>query len=959
MPTHTKKPTKFHPKKLKLLLKPLIWGVLIVAIASLVGGISVFAFFAKDLPNPEKISQRKIDESTKIYDRTGKVLLYEIHGEEKRTIIPADQIPDSIKKATIAIEDKDFYQHKGFDFTGIIRAVFANLRGKARKQGGSTITQQFIKNSVLTSDKTFTRKIKEVILSIELERKFSKDEILTMYLNEIPYGSNAYGVEAASRTFFGKSAKELTTHESAMLAALPKAPTYYSPYGSHTEELKGRQEWVLTRMHELGYITQEEMNQSKKEKLVVQPQREFIKAPHFVMYVKEYLSDKYGEETIEQGGLQVITTLDWEKQQIAEEAVKAGVEKVEKKYNATNGALVAMDPKTGQILAMVGSKDYFNLENDGNVNVAIMPRSPGSSFKPYEYAAAFKKGFTPDTILFDLETEFGTNGQSYKPQNYDGNTRGPLSMRQALSMSLNIPAVKALYLAGINNTIDLVESMGITTLKDRERYGLALALGGGDVKLLEHVSAYTVFANEGIKNSHTPILKVTSAKGKVVEEFNPKDERVLDEEVARQISDVLSDNEARTPVFGPRSKLILSDRPVAAKTGTTQDYRDGWTMGYTPTLVTGVWVGNNKAGNYMKRGADGSVVAAPIWNEFMTKAHKGAPVDNFNKPKHESTKKAILDGKFENEITLKIDKVSGKIATDLTPPELVEEKTYKEVHSILYYVDKEKPRDKKPANPNLDHQFVNWEGPVLAWAQSKGYNQSIPTENDDVHVTQNEPVVTILNPQPNASVATPILNIEVKAEAPLGIKQVDFFLDDNLLGTNNTSPYTFSVNLPYNETEPKHKITVKAYDNAGNKKSAEVGFENSVGDKTKPEATLLPVLASEVVLGKIPLKATVIDKESGIKKVEFYYYQQDSNGNNSGNGNSDNKQKPENTVPVATPLQTTPKFIGSVSPTDSINSVYSINWDISAIPPGTIYIYATAIDNASNKQSSNEISVVR
>lgn len=957
-------PTKrFNKKNLKRIMKIAVYTTIILCVLGAIGSVSVFAYFAKDLPTPDKINQRKIVESTKIYDRTGTVLLYEVHGEEKRTIIPADQIPKNIKDATVAIEDKDFYQHHGFDITGFTRAVFTNLRGKRIRQGGSTITQQFVKNSVLTSEKTFTRKIKELILSLEMERKFSKDQILAMYLNEIPYGSNSYGVESASQTYFAKPATQLKLHEAAMLAALPKAPTYYSPYGTHVEDLKGRQEWVLTRMHELGYISKEEMEQAKQEKLTIQPQREQIKAPHFIMYVKEYLSDKYGEEVVEQGGLKVVTTLDWEKQKIAEEAVKSGIEKVDKKYHATNGALVAIDPKTGHILAMVGSKDYFDIERDGNVNVSIMPRSPGSSFKPYEYAMAFKKGFRPDTILFDLDTEFGTGGSSYRPQNYDGNTRGPLSMRQSLAMSLNIPAVKTLYLAGINNTIDLVESFGITTLKDRQRYGLALALGGGDVKLLEHTAAFSVFANEGLKNDHTSIIKVTSGNGKVLEEFAPKNKRVLDEEVARQINDVLSDNDARTPVFGPRSKLILPDRPVAAKTGTTQDYRDGWTMGFTPSLVTGVWVGNNKAGDYMKRGADGSVVAAPIWNEFMAKSLKGTVVESFNKPKNEPAKKAVIDGKFENEVTLKIDKISGKIATDLTPPELVEERTYKEIHSILYYTDKDNPRGKNPDNPQTDPQFSNWEGPVIAWAQSKGYNQSIPTEYDDVHTEKNEPVVEILNPQPNEVIKTSILEVQIKAQAPLGMKQVDLFLDDTLVSTDSTEPYSASVTFPYNAFETQHAITVNAYDTAGNKKTQSVSFSIDMSDITKPDITLSAITPAEIALGDIELKAIASDKGSGIRKVDFYYYMgEDNNGSNgNGNGNNNSNQNNQDTTPLPiTPNKSetfTPKLIGSTI--TQVNGIYKINWKLVNIPAGKITVYAIATDNAGNNQTSNEVNLVK
>lgn len=958
------KKAKVHTRNWKRIFKLSIFIGITLVILGTVFALGAFAYFAKDLPTPEKINQRKVAESTKIYDRTGTALLYEIHGEEKRTVIANERIPKTVKLATISIEDKDFYQHHGMDFTGIIRAVFANLRGKGIRQGGSTITQQFIKNSILTSERTFARKVKELILSIELERKFSKDEILTMYLNEIPYGSNAYGIEAASQTYFGKQALDLKLHEATMLAALPKAPTYYSPYGTHIEALKGRQEWILTRMHELGHISKEEMEQAKKEKLVILPQREPIKAPHFVMYVKQYLGDKYGEDIVEQGGLRVVTTLDWGKQQIGEEAVKNGVAKVEKKYHATNAALVAIDPRTGQILSMVGSKDYFDIEHDGNVNVAIMPRSPGSSFKPYEYAAAFKKGYSPNTILFDLDTEFGTNGRSYKPQNYDGNTRGPLTMRQSLAMSLNIPAVKTLYLAGINNTIDLVESFGITTLQDRQRYGLALALGGGDVKLLEHAAAFSVFADEGMKHETTPIIKITDSKGKTLEEFKAKEQRVLDEEVARQINDVLSDNDARTPIFGPRSKLILPDRPIAAKTGTTQDYRDGWTMGFTPSLVTGVWVGNNKAGDYMKRGADGSVVAAPIWNEFMAKSLQGTRVEEFTKPKNEPAKKSVLDGKFENEVTLKVDTMSGKIATEKTPSELIEERTYKEVHSILYYVDKDKPKDKKPENPALDPQFANWEGPVLAWAQSKGYNQSIPTEFDTIHTSENEPIVEIINPKPQEIITTSILDIQVQARAPLGMKQVDFFVDGTLLSTDGVEPYTTTATFPFSESATPHTLTIKAYDTAGNKKIIEIPFSADLNDIIKPSIALSPITATEISATEIMLYALATDQESGIKKVDFYFYKSVEENNNDLDNNADNNIEIDSgqlisQLSPSTPGKSesfSPKLIGSITVPIPTTNTYRVSVKLTSLPAGKINFYAVATDNAGNTQTSNETS---
>jgi len=726
-----------------------------------IGMVGIFAYFAKDLPNPEQITERRMVESTKIYDRTGKILLYDVHGEEKRTVIPFEEIPQQAKDATLVIEDDNFYHHFGLDWKGILRAAWANFRGQKIAQGGSTITQQFIKNAILTSERTFTRKIKEAILAIEMEIKYSKDEIFDFYLNQVPYGSNAYGIEAAAQTFFNKNAKDLILAENALLAALPKAPSYYSPYGSHFNELKARQEYVLERMNKFGYITEEELNEAKKEELEFNPAASGIKAPHFVMYVQEYLEEKYGN--MEKAGLKVYTTLDWELQQIAEETIAEGVKQNIKNFNAHNAALVSIDPKTGQILAMVGSKNYWDKPSpsgcvpggsipgktclfEPNVNVTTRARQPGSSFKPFAYATAFQKGFTPDAMIFDLETEFAVEGaESYRPRNYDGRFRGPVSFRQALAQSLNVPSVKVLYLAGVSETINLAQDMGIETLKDRSRFGLSLVLGGGEVKLLEISAAFSVFATEGIKHPLTSILRIEDNNGEILEEYKHKSKKVLEPQITRLISDLLSDEATRAPMFGSKSKLYLGERPVAAKTGTTQEYRDGWTIGYTPSLVAGVWAGNND-NTSMREGA-GIYVAAPIWNEFMKKAYeikKGEKekqeelenyfdlpeeIEEFTSPEPIETNKDVLNGKYIKEVKVYINKETGKLATNSTPPELLEEKTYYQVHCILYYLNKNKPQGS--GNGKNDSQFTNWESSVQRWANSMGYNQEIPQEYDD------------------------------------------------------------------------------------------------------------------------------------------------------------------------------------------------------------------------------------
>ncbi|HPH52115.1 MAG TPA: PBP1A family penicillin-binding protein [Candidatus Portnoybacteria bacterium] len=738
--------------------------------------IIVFVFCFKDLPNPENLIHRDITESTKIYDRTGEIILYDVHGEEKRTVIPFEEIPQHVKNATIAIEDTNFYHHFGIDLKGVLRSIVYNIIGKEvlgtkTNVGGSTITQQFIKNAILTSEKTYIRKIKEAILAIETEMKYSKNEILSFYLNQVPYGSNAYGIEAAAQTFFNKNAKNLTLAESALLAALTQAPSYYSPYGSHFETTKARQEHILKRMNELGFISSEQHENAKNEKLNFALPSSGIKAPHFVMYIKEYLENKYGKDYIETAGLKVYTTLDWDLQQIADRAVKIGAETNGKKYNAQNAALAAIDPKTGQILAMVGSKNYdadsypANCTPGNNclfepyVNVTTSPRQPGSSFKPFAYAVAFQKGFTPDTVLFDLKTEFNPNCSSsatqetdqygtkcYHPKNYDGKFRGPISMKESLAQSLNIPSVKTLYLAGVDETINLAQDMGIETLKDRSRFGLSLVLGGGEVKLLEETAAFGVFANEGIKNPIQGILKIEDNKGNTIEQYKNNPKKILEPQITRIISEILSSEDYRAPIFGRKSYLYIENIPVAAKTGTTQDYKDGWTVGYTPSIAVGVWTGNNNNVSINKE--PGAVIAAPIWNEFIKKAYAKkqelktstkpenyfdlpVPAEEFLKPEQTITDKDILNGNHITDLKLKIDKSSGLPATSSTLPELIEEKTYPQIHSILHFIDKNNPLGE--TNGQNDSQYINWEQSILNWVSKLEngylYNQNpISTE---------------------------------------------------------------------------------------------------------------------------------------------------------------------------------------------------------------------------------------
>lgn len=866
-------PKKWHKKFLSFWLPILAIIVILVAIA----GIGVFAWFSRDLPDPDRVMERSLAQSTKIYAKDEKTLLYEIYGEQKRTVINLEEIPNFMKLATIAVEDKDFYKHPGFSFKRIVKSIWVNLTHGGKVQGASTITQQFVKNAILTTEKKYSRKIRELVLAYQLERKFTKDQILKLYLNEIPYGSTTYGVESAAHTYFGKTASDLTLAESALLAALPKAPTYYSPYGSHKDELLARQKFILDLMATQGYITKEEAEKAQAEDILsrIKPKSENILAPHFVMYVKELLSEKYGEKMVEQGGLKVITTLNYDKQKIAEEVVAKGAAKNEKSYKATNAALVSLDTKTGQILAMVGSRDYFDTANDGNVNVTIRPRQPGSSFKPVVYATAFKKGFTPETILFDLVTKFKTDTKDYEPHNYDSKEHGPLPMRKALAGSLNIPAVKTLYLAGIDNVLDLAGDLGYTTFSDRSRFGLSLVLGGGEVKLLEHTSAFATFAREGLKHPVTAILRIEDKNGKVLEQFENKEQKVLDQNVAQLINAVLSDNEARSFIFGSKNYLTLPDRPVAAKTGTTDDYRDAWTIGFTPSIATGVWVGNND-NSEMKRGADGSVVAAPIWNEFMRRT-VGGPVEPFHKPKPNSAKKPILQGKLGSEVKYKVDKYTGKLipasCPETYPSDYITEKTFKEVHNILFYVDKDDPGGPEPKNPEKNPQYERWEEPVKKWAQANGYTETKPPEEAcDLRTNlQNKPEVTFLSPLNMDTLKTNQLATSVGVKSNRTIKYVEFFLDNKSIGRVSQSPYSLSYTIEGLENG-FHELKAEAHDVIENVGDTTINLNYLLNEATPILYLTNPTDSTAISKTAFPytLSAFAYDP-TGLQQVDFYW----------------------------------------------------------------------------------------
>lgn len=789
------------PKNLKKMPK---WKIaLFYLMYAFIGFVFVcallFAWFAKDLPTPSRIASRRAVESTKIYDRNGETLLYET-GEQKRTIVKSDQIAQSLKDATIATEDAHFYDHHGFDSRAIFSALVEKVTGKRQKaRGGSTITQQYVKNALLDSNRSLTRKIKELILSIELEAMYSKDDILTMYLNEIPYGGNTAGAEAGARMYYGKSAKDLTLSESATMAAIPRAPTYYSPYGTHTKELEGRKNYVLDRMVETGKISREDGEKAKAEDSItigvgLQPRHNNILAPHFAMYVLQFIADQYGEEQIQKQGLKIITTLDMDKQKTAEEAVAAGMPKIIKS-GGSNAALAAVDPKTGQVVAMIGSRDYFDTTIDGNVNVADSLRQPGSSFKPFEYATAMKKKeYSPSKIIFDVQTDFGGG---YVPRNYNGRFNGPVTMRHALANSLNIPAIKTLSLAGMDNTIRTAEDMGVTTLTDKDRYGLSLAIGVAEVKPIEMAGAFGVFGNEGNKADLTPIIKVTDSQGKILYDFD-KDKKaprqVLDPQIAYQISDILKDNQARSATFGSRSALFFPNREVAVKTGTTQEDKDAWTVGYTPSLAVAIWSGNNQP-SPMRSG--GEALSGPIFHTFIEKALANVPNEPFKKPEGIQT---VTVEKYSNKLPtelsqetttdifaswqvptdrddvhkkLKVCKVNGKLAPKDLPEGMIEEKIFSIIHS------------ERPDNPN-------WENPVRSWLEGAGLANLPPTEY--CSVSDSPGSITITSPAGDSTISDNF-DISASVSASVNITSVDFYLDNIAVGTDNTSPYSIRYTI--------------------------------------------------------------------------------------------------------------------------------------------------------------------
>jgi 1A family penicillin-binding protein len=793
----------------KIIKKVKIKNILLVCLGLffLLFGILMIWVSGLQIPDFKSFAERKVQSSTKIYDRTGEIVLYNVHENIKRTVIPYEDMGTNILNSTVAIEDSEFYQHNGIRISSIFRAVWSNISG-GKIQGGSTITQQLIKNTLLTSEKSVSRKIKEWILSIKLERVMSKDEILALYLNEAPYGGNIYGIEEASNAFFGKKPKELTLAESAYLAAIPNGPTYYSPYGKNKNKLEERKNLVLKRMLDLSFIKEDEYNKAKDEVVIfLQKQPENIGAPHFVFFIKDYLEKKYGTEALEFGGLKVITTLDYKLQKYAESIVLEKAKENEKNWDGSNAASVVIDPKTGEILSMVGSRNYFDKEIDGNFNVATAERQPGSSFKPIVYSLAFEKGYTENTTLFDVKTEFNSScspdGLSkdkncYNPDNYDNGFRGPMTLRDGLAQSINIIAVKLLYLVGVSDSIQMAQNLGITTLKnDQNLYGLSLVIGGGETTLLDMTSVYSVFANSGVRNSYQGILSVKDSSGNILEEYKNNPQQILNPNTTNILSSILSDDTARTPTFGANSILKIPGIDVAVKTGTTNDNKDAWTIGYTPSVAVGVWVGNND-NKPMKKG--GAALAGPIWNAIMREASKDKPVESFNKPEPINKQiPPILRGFWQGGETFTIDSISGGLATENTPEEYRKETSITNVHSILYWINKDKPLEQKGFDFRVDSQYRNWEyGVQNWWALNKNKyriitEDNIPKTYDNIHTESSKPDFEISGILEKTYSKNENINISILPKSKNPIKKVDIFINNNYITSIKNQPFISNI----------------------------------------------------------------------------------------------------------------------------------------------------------------------
>jgi penicillin-binding protein 1A len=821
---HPKHLTQYWFSKRGALMALKIAGISFAVLSVLI--ISVFAFFRKDLPNPRDLT---FDESTRFYDRTGETLLFSVYGDENRTIVDFDQISDYAKWATISLEDKNFYNHGGFSVSGILRATLNNILNRdATGQGGSTITQQFIKNSLVGDERSYTRKLKELILAVELERLYTKDEVLAFYLNEIPYGSLEYGIESASNGFFDKSAKDLTIDEAALIAALPQAPSLYSPYGENTDLLVDRQHFTINQMKDQGYISEEEANaalevDTLKKIVPIDERNQYrnVKAPHFVDEVLELLKNNYSSALITKGGLRIITTLDLELQDVAEKAMKDNFQYVQNPQNGVgsggdNAAISVTDVESGQILAQVGSRDYF-FKGYGAFNAATAGRQPGSSFKPFAYSQLFyNERWSPGSIIWDTPTTFS----NYRPNDFDFKYPGPMTIRDAIGRSRNIPAVKALYIAGVDPTIELARSMGNKSLCNNCDIGLSLVLGAGEVKLAEHTHAFSTFARGGIYKPQTYVLKIETSDGEILEEWKDEPgEQVLDAQIAYLMTSIISDDVARSGTFGlGNPRLVVPELTHTVKTGTTDESKDGWMMGYTTCLAVGVWAGNHDA---KPMDTITSWQTGPMWTQVMREAHKvkKCGTDPFVRP--EGIKNVRIDRNTGRNATDKskniindiaaswfvgvesvsadkvvIDSISKKLATDCTP-----ERAKQEI-----------------SNTGIAPELEPTDPFYASWAKTAGYSSTGIKDKDDVHKCDDK--------LPQISLEIDKIEdglYEFKAiisEGDFDVKTLNFKVDGTIVSTRSIGGSgTYSYNHVFNSDGNK-KITAEVID--------EVLYDNSM-----------------------------------------------------------------------------------------------------------------------------------
>ncbi len=852
-------------------------------VAGLAMTILVLLIFSRGLPTISDIEDLLQAESTLIMDREGNIL-YAVHGEENRELIELNEISPYLIDATIAVEDDQFYDHHGFVLPCYIKAVGHEFLGIGIRRGCSTITQQLVKNLFLTFEQTYTRKIQELILAVKVEARYKKNEILELYLNEIPYGNNAYGAELAARTYFDKSAAELNLTESAILAGIPKAPTRYSPYGSYrnsflavelTEEevidrniqsfndindnefirgllgtdlqltetrsiyLPGRVDIVLEAMVDQGMVTESEAQTALEETWVMEfkEYRENIKYPHFVLYVKELIEEQYGTDVVEQGGLKVYTTIDPVLQDIAEESIEKYRERNATQFDANNASLVSIHPQTGQILAMVGSADYFDEEIDGNVNIATRYRQPGSSFKPFVYALTLLSGYTPASVLYDVETQIGPGEY---PQNYDGEFMGPLNIRSSLALSRNIPAIKSYFLSGQEvEIIPFMEGFGIE-LDETIGYGWPLALGSGEVRLLDLVGAYSVFSNGGTKKTVSPILKIENSEGEVLEQWEDDGgEEVLDPQIAYLINDILSD-----PAINLGSRLRVSGHTVAAKTGTSNkkdEYdenapNNAWTLGYSNKLATGVWAGNAD-GASMSYEANGYDVAAIIWNDFMTQALAELGSEPFTKP----------DGIVEMTVT----KSTGLLPSEYTPEEMTYTEKFASFHVptsidstwaaaivdgftglVATQFSPEWSLEEKEfqLHEAIIPDYLYWQAGIDAWMEEEKIDEFLePTDIDELHTAEtlaNEPTIIITSPSPYARIRAGHNTVTVEAETLNGLDKVEFYLGDSLNFTDVSAPFSGNIRIPTTaKSGDTYTITAYVYDDFGYRSESSVDVQ--------------------------------------------------------------------------------------------------------------------------------------